>query len=157
MICPVKPLKSINNTALFLSVCLFNIGCGSPPSVMPLLEVTEQALRAESDHLTADAEHDAQAYQQRREALSSAYQRDLAEQSELSAEWVMSATQAYAIAREELLRHAMHRQSQRQQRRDNLDVAADAIQHATAILAQQDALINRAVGGRLWTLLADNE
>jgi len=128
-------------------------GCGSPPSVVPLLEVSERAMRAEARHLAVDGEREAQWIEQTRQSLADAYEQDLAAQSELSAEWVRDATTAYVAAREELVRHQMRRDRQRARRRDNLRAASEALQRAVAMLQGQDALITRVVGGRVWELL----
>lgn len=129
------------------------VGCGAPPSVVPLLEVTQRAVRAEAEHLVADAERESHWLEQTRDALRRAYERDLDEQSDLNAAWVLDATRAYVTAREELVRHEMRRAQQRAQRRDNLLAAAEATQRAVAVLERQDALMTQVIGGRTWGLL----
>ena len=128
-------------------------GCGSPPSVLPLLEVSERAIRAEAKRLESDGQREAQWIEQTRASLKRAYERDMAAQSELTAEWVDEATRAYVAAREELVRHQMRRARQRATRRDNLRAASEAVDRARAMLQQQDELLTRVVGGRAWELL----
>ncbi|MFW6059387.1 MAG: hypothetical protein ACODAQ_04355 [Phycisphaeraceae bacterium] len=139
---------------LLLAVGFTTTGCSTPPSVLPLLEASERTLREEGDRLDADAQRDARWIAQTREALHDAYQQDLAQRDELDREWVQEATQAYVVAREELVRHEMHLREQRQRRRDNLRAAADATRRAAAILMRQDRLMAGLVGDDLWSLLA---
>ena len=128
-------------------------GCGTPPSVLPLLEVSEQTLRAEAERLEEDNQRDAQWLDQTRRALHQAYQQDLHEQGELTSTWVRDATQAYVVAREELVRHEMRLREQRARRRDNLHAAAEATHRAAAILMQQDQLITQLIDEDVWALL----
>ncbi len=128
-------------------------GCGAPPSVVPLLTVTEQTLNAEAAHLETDGQREDQWIEQTRQALKQAYQQDLQARSKLSPDWITEATEAYVAAREELVRHQMQRQQQRAIRQENLRAAAEATQQAAALLQQQDELLTRLAGEHVWKLL----
>lgn len=142
---------------VFVCVCGVGLtGCGSPPSVLPLLTAAEEAARAEAARFEADVEREAQWIEQARAALERAYERDLAAQEELSRAWIVEATRAYVAAREELVRHEMQRREQLAQRRENLHAVAAATQQAAAVLQEQDELMTRVIGGRAWDLLRDD-
>lgn len=128
-------------------------GCASPPSVTPLLRVSEAALLAEAARLNEDATRDAQWIEQARDALEQAYDADLAQTAELSPAWVREATQVYVAAREALVRHELALRQERAQRAQNLRAAAEATRRATAILQQQDALVTGLAGGDAWELV----
>ena len=139
--------------ALLFTACCLQIGCTSPPSVAPLLRVTQAALEAEASQLEADAHRDAQWIDQTRTALAQAYEADLAQTDELSVQWVRDATSVYVAAREALLQHEMNLKQQRMQRAANLRAANLATQRAQAMLEQQDALMSTFVGIDGWQLL----
>ena len=155
MRCPVKRRERIGLCVVCLVAVLGMAGCGAPPSVEPLLKVTREALKREAQRFDADAEREAQYIRQTRESLRSAFRADLDQRDELTGEWVRQAAQAYVVAREELVRHAMRRQQQRARRRANLRAAAEAVQRARTLLQRQHELIGEGVGERVWRLLSD--
>lgn len=152
MTTPATLRKCILLVLLFVFSCL-HLGCASPPSVAPLLRVTQTAIEAEAAQLEADAHRDAQWIDQTRTALAQAYEADLAQTSDLSPQWVRDATSVYVAAREALLQHEMNLREQRLQRAANLRAASQATQRARAILEKQDALLTQLVGIEGWQLL----
>ncbi len=129
-------------------------GCGSPPAVTPLLRVAERAVREEARRVEADGERDRLRLADARRSLDVAYDADLSTRDRLTPDWVRDATAVYVGAREALVRHEYALAAERDARRANLLLAADAARRATELLEQQDALITRAAGGiDLWRLL----
>ena len=125
---------------LVMAVVMMGGGCAAPDAVGPLLAAGERVMVEEAEHLESDAARDAQWLTQSREALEQGYVRDLEEREGLDAAWVMQATRVYVAAREELLRHELVLDRQRQQRRENLHDAAAAVSRARELLEQQRAL-----------------
>ena len=136
-----------------LAVVVGHVGCASPPSVIPLLAVTEQALLSEAERIDQDSERDAMWLEQARQALERAYEADLAEQASIDAQWVRSATAGYVLAREALVRHELDLKQQRHDRSENLHAAAQAARRAIELLQQRDALVDQVAGQRLRRLL----
>jgi hypothetical protein len=124
--------------------------CTSPPSVAPLLRSAEQALTQEARLLQDDAARDAQQLAQTQATLAEAFEADLRECPQLTAPWVLEATDVYVAAREELIRHDAMLTQQRQTRVDNLRLAAQAQQRAIELLERQDQLITGTSGADLW-------
>jgi len=144
--------KAIAVSALALAAAASG-GCGSPPSVIPVLRVVERVLADEAQHIVeADALRDRHSLDQARRSLSDAYRADLAETETLSPHWVQQATDVYVAAREALLRQEFDLARQRGVRIENLRLAAEAQSRAIAILQQQDRLLMQTVGLDLWRL-----
>lgn len=135
-------------------VALITGGCASPPSVTPLLRVTERALMRESARLDDDADRDAQYARQTLRSLEDAFDRDLEQADELTIDWVRDATSVYVAAREALLRHEHALARERQARSDNLQTAASATRRAIGLIEQQDKLLTGVVGEDIRRLLA---
>ena len=127
-------------------------GCASPPSVVPLLQLVDRELQAEAARIERGGGHDAELIELARERLATGFERDLAEKNSPSAEWVRSAAEAYATAREALASHEAELQQARQQRIDNLHAASTAQRRAILLLTQHDRLMVQTVGIDLWTL-----
>jgi len=132
-------------------------GCTSPPSVMPLLRITQGALHSESAQLRQDIPRDGRAIEQVRMSLDDAFAADLRQQEELSVVWVSEAMDVYIAAREALLVHELTLKQERLQREENLDVAANATQRAIDLLEQRDQLLADTSIARLWRLLDDSD
>lgn len=124
-------------------------GCAAPPSVVPLLEVAAEAVRAEAVRLDADAERDRQQVQARRQALADGFAADLRLRPALDAEWVASAAEVYAYARETLVRHEHALGEERRQRRENLELALQAHRRAIELLERHETLLRRVADLRL--------
>jgi len=135
---------------------LLCVGCASPPSVTPLLRVSERALLQEAAQQTIDAQRDAEHLRQTRRSLEQAYNQDLAQTQELTVAWVQDATQAYVSAREALLRHEQVLSHERRAREENLQAAASAIRRAIGLIEQQDKLLTGAMGEDLRRILNSN-
>lgn len=146
------PPKTLSLLATVV-VTLIAGGCASPPSVTPLLRVTERALMRESARLNDDADRDAQYARQTLRSLNDAFDRDLEQENELTADWVRDATSVYVAAREALLRHELALARERQIRSDNLQTAASATRRAIGLIEQQDKLLNGVVGEDIRRLL----
>lgn len=155
--CPDKPRDRVAHVAVAVALCtivaLGGVGCTSPPSVMPLLNATQQTLEREAERLTVDTDRDAEWIEQARLSLEHAYEADLHDVDALTPEWVGSATQVYVSAREALVRHESTLREERHRRAENLQAAAEATRRAAAMLQQQDRLWLDAVGGDGWSLL----
>ena len=136
-----------------LAALLFTGGCASPPSVAPLLRVTERALLDESARLMSDAERDTVYAQQALLTLEEAYHQDLEQTQTLTHDWVREATSVYATARETLVRHRQALAQERLARADNLRSAASATRRAITLIEQQDNLLHGVVDENLRRLL----
>lgn len=122
-------------------------GCGTPPSVVPVLEVVRQALLDEAQRIgEADASRDELYLQQVRRQLWDGYRADLNAADTLSPDWIEDATAGFVLAREALLRQEFDLARQRRTRQDNLRDAAAAQARAIAILQQRDRLLDETVG-----------
>lgn len=128
-------------------------GCASPPSVVPLLRVTEHALINEAARLNNDAARDSAHIRQTLRSLQDAYDQDLSQTNELTAGWVREATGVYVAAREAVVRHELVLAQERQAREDNLRSAAAATRRAINLIEQQDKLLNSVAGEDLRRLL----
>lgn len=125
-------------------------GCGAPPSVAPLLRVTDTALRAEAQHIDSDIARLRISADQSRAALDHGFALDLEHVESLDKLWVIEAAQGYAAAREQLALHEARAAQVYADRRDNLMAAAEAQRRALALLEQQDRLIHDVIGVDLW-------
>ena len=140
----------VNWTRCIGIIPLAMMGCTSPPSVVPLLDVVEQALRHEATLVHEEADREAQTVSQTRTALDHAFDADLQAQSSLDEAWVRDAVRVYAAAREAVVRHELDLRNARNQRADNLLAAADAQRRAIELLQQQDELIKRSLDLKAW-------
>ncbi len=135
-------------------------GCASPPSVVPLLELTRRAVLEEAARLEGDARREGLYLAAARDSVAAAYQADLFEQADrmvagdseagiggVDAEWVSEATHGYVLAREELLRREVEAGTERAIRAENLRAAAEAQTRAIELLQSQDRLLHRLMGG----------
>jgi hypothetical protein len=144
--------KRIYLPAVFLSPVLL-MGCSTPPSVAPLLRVTERALVAESGRLQEDAERDKTYTRQVLGSLDDAYRRDLEQAETLTPGWVLEATTVYVAARDAVIRHEQSLTRERDNRADNLRAAATATRRAILLIEQQDGLLRGLAGEELSQLL----
>ena len=138
--------------AVLLPVVLL-AGCATPPSVAPLLRVTERALSEESGRLAEDAERDRAHTRQVLGSLEDAYRRDLEQVGELTPGWVLEATTVYVAARDALIRHEYSLAQERDNRADNLRAAASATRRAILLIEQQDGILRGVAGDELSQLL----
>lgn len=138
--------------AVLLAV-IWMAGCTSPPSVAPLLRVTERALAEESARLAEDAQRDRVYARQVLGSLEDAYRRDLEQVGELTPEWVLEATGVYVVARDAVVRNEQSLAQQRARRADNLRAAAAATRRAVLLIEQQDGLLRSVAGEELSQLL----
>lgn len=137
--------------ALWIAALLAPAAGCAPASIGPLLQLSEQALVAESAHLEADALRDREHVASRRQLLADGFAADLAgrQGQPVDVAWHASAAEVYATARELLVRHEMALDAQRQRCRENLELAIAAQRRALQILQQRDALIRRVADPRL--------
>ncbi len=146
-------LARLTATLLLLPGAAGWAGCGSPPSVVPVLRVVERAMLDEAHRIEAyDAERDRLALDDARLRLRDGYLADLNTTDTLDPSWIDSATEVYVAAREALVWQEIDLARQRQARQDNLRDAARAQARAIAILQQQDRLVQQTVGLDLWRL-----
>lgn len=145
-------LKHISALLLLIGIAIA-AGCTSPPSVAPLLRVTERALLEESDRLGQSVERDKDYTRQTLRVLEDAYHRDLMQADELTPQWVREAISVYVAARESLLEHEMTLIREHETRAENLRDAALATQRAIALIEQQDNLLRGVMGEDLQRLL----
>lgn len=136
-----------------LAACVSVAGCTSPPSVAPLLRVTEQALAEESQRLVQDAERDGGYVRQSLRMLEDAYARDLEQTQDLDPGWVRESTAVYVAAREELIRHEQSLARERHDRAANLRAAGVAVRRARSIIEDRDSLLQGVLGEELAALL----
>ncbi len=141
--------------AMMLAVLL--TGCATPPSVAPLLRVTERALAEESGRLARDVQRDRAYTRQVLGSLEDAYRRDLEQVDGLTPQWVLEATAVYITAREAAVRNEQALALERDNRADNLRAAAAATRRAILLIEQHDGLLRGVAGeelSQLWTGLA---
>lgn len=144
---PRKYFPALSGATLCLGFILPGAGCGSPPSVVPVLEVVQRALLDEAQRVAeADAAHDRLYLQQARRQIWDGFRADLNTTDTLTPGWIEDATVGFVQAREALLRQEFDLARQREFRQDNLRDAAAAQARAIAILQQQDRLFHDAVG-----------
>ena len=127
-------IENLRRWLLLGAALLLLAGCGSPPSVLPLLQVTAGVLQDESQRLQRDAERAASAIQRDKASLAAAFERDLAQRDHLDAQWVRNAVSVYAAARDALSEQSARVASAYASRLDNLDAAADANRRAITLL-----------------------
>lgn len=146
------PAKHIG-ALLVLLITTATISCTSPPSVTPLLRVTERALLEESDRLSRNVERDMAYTRQSLGVLEDAYLRDLMQIDVLTPQWVHEATAVYVRARESVLEHEASLVREHEARAENLRDAAAATRRAIALTEQQDNLLRGVMGEDLRRLL----
>ncbi len=150
----VERHRSVCVPGAVLMALLLAGGCTSPPSVVPLLRVTERALLDESARLTSDAERDNAFAQQSLLTLEDAFSQDLEQVQTLTPDWIREATSVYVTARETIVRHQRAVAQERLDRADNLRSAASATRRAIALIEQQDTLLHGVVNEDLRRLLS---
>ena len=152
----MKSITAGSNRLFLWGVLLVGglVGCSTPPSVAPLLRVTERVLVEESGRLAEDAERDGAYTRQVLGSLEDAYRRDLEQAGELTPGWVLEATMVYVAAREAVVRHEQSLARERGNRADNLRAAAAATRRAILLIEQQDGLLRGVAGEELSQLLA---
>ncbi len=128
-------------------------GCATPPSVAPLLRVTERALLDESGRLKQDAERYTAYTRQTLRTLEDAYSQDLDQAEVLTPKWVREATSVYITARETIISHQHALAQEQRARADNLLAAAAATRRAIALIEQQDKLLHGTLDNNLQRLL----
>ncbi|MCC7204877.1 MAG: hypothetical protein IT441_07335 [Phycisphaeraceae bacterium] len=126
------------------------VGCTSPPATTALMLVAQKAIEGETVMQQEDLARDRQALAERREALRTAFEADLAGRSELDAGWVRDAAEGYAAAVEGLVRHEAELERMRRQRVENLRAACEAQERAMTLLTGQDAVIRGMMGWDAW-------
>lgn len=126
------------------------VGCSSPPSVLPAMQLVQAALLEESRQVEADAALEAAHLDHVRDGLARAYEADLKDAASLTPDWVMEATTAYIAAREALLQQEQAWADRRATRLDNLRLAASTQRSAAALLAEQDRVVTQLVGTDFW-------
>jgi len=146
------PVKHVS-TLLVLIAATITLGCTSPPSVTPLLRVTERALLEESGRLSRNVERDKAYSRQTLGVLEDAYYRDLMKTEVLTPQWVREATTVYVAARESVIEHEVSLAREYEVRADNLRNAAAATRRAIALIEQQDSLLRGVMGDDLQQLL----
>ncbi len=139
--------------ALVLIAALFALGCTSPPSVTPLLRVTEQALLEESNKLSRYVERDHAYTRQSLGILEDAFHRDLMQTDTLTPQWIREATAVYVTARESVLKNEATLVREHETRAKNLSDAALATRRAIAMIEKQDGLLRGVMGDDLQRLL----
>lgn len=128
-------------------------GCTSPPSVSPLLAIADRALEQEIALVQTDTQRQAQAHQQNRQMLASAYSADLQiKAASLNIDWVQQATDVYVAACEELTRRQLLYEKAQADRLDNLRLARQVQQRAIQVIQAQDQTITSLLGLDLWPL-----
>ena len=141
----------------FIACVLIVGGCSSPPSVVPLLRVSQDTLMQEADRLHDDVTRDARAVEQTRQTLADAYAADLRTRGELDPSWVLEATIVYVAAREALAFHEMNLRQERIQRAANLELAAQATGRAVELIEQRDRLLTDRKVWELWQIFNDSK
>lgn len=139
--------------ALVLIGSFFSLGCTSPPSVTPLLRVTEQALLEEADKLSHYIKRNHAHTRQSLGILKDAYHRDLMQTDTLTPQWIREATAVYVTARESILINEASLVREHEARADNLHDAALATRRAIAMIEKQDDLLRGVMGDDLQRLL----
>ena len=144
-------------TLLFLLLLMMMFaGCTAPPSVSPLLRVSQLAMQREIQHLQTDRMRDEEHLRQTRQSLDVAFEADLEridQAGDLNAQWIRDAMLVYVPAREALLRHEATLEQERLTRMDNLQAAAEAQQRALQLIENQNALITNTTHFNMWRLL----
>ncbi len=137
---------------LLVAGALTLAGCGSPPSVTPLLRVAQSTLLRESQQLEQDQRMLAGVERQTLAALEQAFEADVRQAPTLEARWVLEAARAYALARDAVVGQGAAERQARQRRIENLLLAAEAQRRALNLLERQDALLMGVLGLDLWRL-----
>ncbi len=142
--------KAIVWPAILAGVLLWTAGCASPPSVVPLLQVVDQALVGEQDAIQTEVRRQAARSEQDRLSLDDAFEADLADQAELDHQWVADHARVYAVARESLLREQFAQQQTLATRQENLALAREAQARAVRLIQRQDQLFRDVPDLRRW-------
>ena len=143
-------------SVVFLFILLLT-GCTSAPSVLPMLDRVGVVLTEERAMLAEDGKLVAGRYEQTRDMLRDAYEKDLAvkEGKQISADWVIDATRVYVAAREILLKQMADEMNSLETRMRNLDLAKEAQSKAVQMMRQQDELMLNMSGVSFWDWLGN--
>ena len=115
-------------------------GC-TPPSVHSLLDLSQQVIERETQHLDEDIARDQLHYQQLRTSLDAAFDADVQQTDDLSPQYVREARQVYAAAREAITRSELQVIDARRARQQNLQAAMHLQQRAASLIEQRDDLV----------------
>ncbi len=132
-------------------------GCASPPSVTPLMRVVASTLDTEAQRVDADIEQVMRWHTAQKQALRAGFEADLASQATLEPRWVSEHVLVYVTARELLLNNRLEQVAAAEQRRTNLELAAEAQRRAIGLIEQQDALLQRVPDLRRWVIEQQRE
>jgi len=146
-----------NFQAILLLLVLWLVGCSTPPSVAPLLRVTERALLQESQRIRDDIRRDTEQTRGTLQALEDGFNQDLEQVQALTPQWVREATAVYVAARETIVRYQNRVAQDRHRRADNLQAAASATRRAINMLEQQDRLLDGVIDVDLRRLIGKTE
>ena len=119
---------------LLSAAALAAAGCAAPPSVTPLLRITQSVLSEEAELLAADAERVSERHERQRAELAAAFARDLREREPLDEAWVGEAVRVYVAAREAVRERAAEAEEAYANRIDNLRAAGEAQERAIVLL-----------------------
>lgn len=139
----------------FLLICVLTLfGCSTPPSVTPLLRVTERALLDEVQRLQADARRGDEAMRASLASLEDGYNRDLEQAEALTPTWIREATTVYVAAREAVIEHRAEVAHEHDTRADNLMAAAESVRRAADLIDRRDRLLDGVFVEDLQRLMA---
>jgi len=139
---------------IFVLAVLMMTGCTTPPSVAPLLRITERALHEESLRIQDDTRRDSERMRGALESLEEGFNRDLEQKETLTPDWVREATTVYIAAREMVVSHQNALTQDRIIRADNLAAAASATRRAISLIEGQDRLFDGVMDEDLRRLLS---
>jgi len=127
-------IDAVRRWLLLGAAVLLIAGCSTPPSVMPLLDITSGVLRDEAARLKGDAESAQRRLDAERASLAAAFERDLEQRDALDTDWVADAVSVYVAARDALTRHGHDLAEAYAARIDNLAAAREANRRARTLL-----------------------
>lgn len=127
-------------------------GCGSSPSVVPLLNSVQRVLEQEAELVNSDAERQRGWLEQQKKSLQDGFGADLSAREKLDAVWVKDHTDVYVAAREALVEHEMRCNVAFGRRLENLAAAKRAQERAVGLIEEQDRLFERVPDLRRWLL-----
>lgn len=109
-------------------------GCGVPRSVDALIGQAGRVIDRERAHLEADQQRVDDRLAERRASLTDGFEADLDNRQSVERDWYRRHAEAYATAREAVLRQAMNRRVELDRRRDNLAEARRAQRRALVLI-----------------------
>ncbi len=149
----VRPLSNVCPFGMLL-LAIFLGGCTTPPSVTPLLRITENALLQEAENIREDARHGTEQMRRSLDVLEEGFNRDLEQIEVLTPRWVREATAVYVLARETVVKHQNAMTQAHNNRAENLRAAAAATRRAIALIERRDRLLDGVVGEDLRRLIS---